>query len=68
LDTKHSAQAVSCQFCQQQKKKSNVAKGKFVTNVNKNCLKRGCALRCSKVAKVDFGPVGALQTYEIMRT
>jgi hypothetical protein len=33
---------------------------KLVTNISKNTLTKGHDLRCLKVVKKDFGPVGAL--------
>jgi hypothetical protein len=44
-----------------------LAKRKLVTNISKICsLEKGCDLHCSKVAREDFGSVGALTCIEII--
>jgi hypothetical protein len=42
-------------------RKLEVSKRKLVTSISEMVLfKKGCDLRCSKVAKEDFGPEGGL--------
>jgi hypothetical protein len=48
-------------FANGEEKKSKVVKRKLVTNISKkSSLNRDHDLLCLKVAKEDFGPVGAL--------